>query len=169
MVAVLTNPKGSVELDPTKAGLPVPVRVAVENGREHITATFFARGDPALDVRVVTPSTNKPSLRAYLDDYLPAVAEDQGVEDVQAFIDDFNDEYKEFLNDSAGLNVEAHPSTMELNAGESKEVVVYLYPSQAGQAMIAVAAIDSETEELVSLSELIGLTVGADEFIYRSF
>ena len=149
--------------------LPIGVEVDVKNGRRNITGESFAPTDPAFEVRVMTASTTRPNFRAYLDDYLPAVAREHGVKDVQAFVDEFNQEYKQYLDNSAGLNVEAHPSTLNLGAGESKEVDVNLYPNQAGKAMIAVAAVDLETEELISVSDLIGLNVGTDEVIHRIF
>jgi hypothetical protein len=167
------NPKLSLDLDLAAVGpalglpVPTPVQVGAATGRWRLQGKSFAPADPTLEVRLITPSTEWP-LGAYLDGYLPAVAREQEVEVISAFVREFNEEYHEYLNDSAGLRVEVHPSVLELDAGQTAEVALDLERGGTGRTMLAVAAINAR-DQLVSVSDLIGLTVDTSGIIYRDF
>lgn len=168
------NPKWSagVDLGPIGAliGAITPLKLKRENKRHRLKGTVSAPVDPVFLLRVITPTTKSPNFHAYLAEYLPKVAQELGVADVEGFVDAFNEEYETYLGDGAGLAVEVNPSgKIKLLAGKTREVVVDLYPSGVGHTMFAVAAIHPKTEEVIAVSDLMGLTVGSDGSVYCDF
>jgi alpha-D-ribose 1-methylphosphonate 5-triphosphate diphosphatase PhnM len=119
--------------------------------------------DPALKLRILTPSASGPDpLGAYVQSYVPRAASLHAPGQEQAFMQEFYGEYAEHLRDTAKVGAELSLNEVDLGAGESAEFDVRLYPNASGKTMIAVAAHDRETDELVAISELVGLTLSPD-------
>ena len=107
-------------------------------------------------------------LQAYLDDYLPQVAEEQEV-DAELLATEFREEYASYLEGEARLAAEAEPKYLELGEEGSAEISLQLDSHNEGLAMVALAALDVPSRELLAVSDLIGLEVGPDGAIVRHF
>jgi hypothetical protein len=153
------------------AGLPLP-SVAVGSGRHDVSMTGVVRAtqDPEVGVRVITRSSPDLRLDAYLRDYLVAVAEafDVPAGDLDSAFREANGEW---LVDPVEIEATVQPSEIHVDAGETVPIVVDLYPQgSAGSTMLALAVTrPGPGAEILGVSELVGLTVTEEGFVFRDF
>jgi len=145
-------------------GLPLPSVLAQTGERKTTLAAIVkAAVDPDVQLRVLTPSS--PELD--LDTYLQEVAE---VFDVRG--DDLFEAFREVNADwlIEPLDIETgtgRPTHIE--AGHSIPLTVDLYPSEPGSTMLALAVVDTASEQVLGISEMVGLTVDEYGLIFRDF
>lgn len=156
---------GGLTIDPVAVagalgGAPVqsPLQINANSGRTTMTYEVYAPRDPTVELRVMTPSAAAgENVHAYVEAYLPHVAEEHEVaaDDLWGM---FQEEYGSYLEDSARLGAEVNRPIVNVPAGEPVGFNVDFYPSREGRSMLAIAALDVESQELLSVSALSPLT-----------
>jgi hypothetical protein len=134
-----------------------PIKLTRQGKQATHTGFVRAAVDPEFVVRVLG-MTSSPSLQDYLKDYLPSAAKELEI-DSQEFETAFYDEFSDYLVD-AHPGFEIQNQRLSLDAGEEKEVRVDIFPNDPCRMMFALAAV--RNEEIISVSDLVSLTVAGD-------
>jgi len=150
----LTIDPGAVAAALAGAPVPTPLQINANSGRTTMTYEAYAPRDPRIELRVMTPSAEgDDNINAYVGAYVPQVAEEHGVA-AEELLEMFREEYGSYLEDSAQLGAEVDRSVIDVPAGEPVVFDVDFYPSREGRSMVAIAAVDVESREVLSVSAL---------------
>jgi len=148
-------------------GLPLP-SISFGSGAHEVsmTAVVHATQDPEITVRTIGPS----SVNALnLDGYLALVAEAFEASD-DSFRSAFYEANGDWLSDPIDIADGIRPGELHIEHGETARIVIRLVPTgQAGLTMLALPVARSGSDEILGISELVGLTVTEEGFIFRDF
>jgi hypothetical protein len=163
-VDIATHRPGAVvkAADPTGT---VPLGVEIPLGVERdMKVTVQAPVDPEIELFPITPTEGAESLslEGYVDQYVKGaereLAEDPGFsEDPGQLGSIFEREYEAFVMGAGRIGAEIESPRRVVEPGAPQEFEVTLHPESAGEMMLAFGARDAESNEILSVSELLPL------------
>jgi hypothetical protein len=148
---------------------PTATAFKLDKGKRTMNWEIIAPVDPSFELRVLLPlAEGADRLQGYLDDYLPIAAELFAQEDAADLVRSFMDEYWDYLENVPDMH-SPPPSRFDLAEGQKVALGVTPHPKRSGRTMLILAALDLETGERISVSNLVGLGVRGDNEITADF